>query len=604
MKIISVRIKNFKAFKEEYFEFKNKNLIVAKNGVGKTSIIDAIFWSLTGKLSKGGTKGFTPRINDIASESKGSWNLDVKTSVTTIFEHNGIDYEICREFEHDAKHIGKSTILFGRVGELNKLTPSGLEMNFQTINLKLDTLHFLTNPDIIFNDSYSQNDLRKKFFDLAHQTIKKDLPPMPAEWGALSLSNFTKFIDEIDSELKSNQRLKEDKIEFLRIHENIQEDVGYLEKELSRLREVEKNSVSLTESNNVALNQLRTNYNTEKSIYDREQQKVVFLEKDITSLQEQVKKLEQEISNFVIDEESLKKQTIEIVKKLENDFKNKQTKVLEKAREDTRCKTCGQIIQTTIEKMNATNNVIETWDIATAKQKAKETFNFLKEEKNSYKSKILSLLESHKQGIVVKQSEIEKIKNLNVPNEVVFKEQEQSNLTRITNLKEAGVITQTKIMEFAMKIEKINGVVKTNEMLKKIEADMKEQISRKEKIQDYFTQAIRIITEFFNKNLKGISISMFNYTKTTNTLKEAFEIQELKNFANDSEMNNGARIRAAVEILLLLQQAQGLNLPIILDEASRLDELDFLETIENQIIVLETKRDLDNNEITIKYNFK
>lgn len=604
MKIISVRIKNFKAFKEEHFEFKNKNLIVAKNGAGKTSIIDAIFWSLTGKLSKGGTKGFTPRINDITSESKGSWNLDVKTSVTTIFEHNGIDYEICREFEHDAKHIGKSTILFGRVGELNKLTPSGLEMNFQTINLKLDTLHFLTNPDIIFSDGYSQNDLRKKFFDLAHQTIKKDLPPMPAEWGALSLSNFTKFIAEIDSELKSNQRLKEDKIEFLRIHENIQEDVGYLEKELSRLREVEKNSVSLIESNNGALNQLRTNYNIEKSIYDREQQKVAFLERDITSLQEWVKKLEQEISNFVIDEESLKKQTIEIVKKLENDFKNKQTKVLEKAQENIRCKTCGQIIQTTIEKMNATNDAIETWDMTTAKQKAKETFNFLKEERNSYKSKILSLLESHKQGIIVKQSEIEKIKSLNVPNEVVFKEQEQSNLVRITNLKEAGVITQTKIMEFAMKIEKINGVVKTNEMLKKIEADMKEQISRKEKIQDYFTQAIRIITEFFNKNLKGISISMFNYTKTTNTLKEVFEIQELKNFANDSEMNNGARIRAAVEILLLLQQAQGLNLPIILDEASRLDELDFLETIENQIIVLETKRDLDNNEITIKYNFK
>lgn len=602
MKIISVRIKNFKAFKEEHFEFKNKNLIVAKNGAGKTSIIDAIFWSLTGKLSKGGTKGFTPRINDTTSESKGSWNLEVKTSVTTIFEHNGIDYEICREFEHDMKHIGKSTILFGRVGELNKLTPSGLEMNFQTINLKLDTLHFLTNPDIIFNDGYSQSDLRKKFFDLAHQTIKKDLPPMPAEWGALSLTNFTKFIDEINSELKVNQRIKEEKIEWLRINENIQEDVGYLEKELSRLKEVKSNNGNLIQSNNDALNQLRTNYNTAKSIYDREQQGVISLEREILVLQENTKKTEQELANSVIDESVLKQQTIEIVKKMELDFHNKQTETLKKAQEETRCKTCGQIVQTTLEKMN--NTTTETWDVVVAKQKAQEVFNLLKEEKKSYKSKLLSLIETYQKEILEKETKINGIKKMEVPNITIFKEQEQSNVSRIANLGIIDETTQNKIAEFTMKIEKINSVVKTNEMLKKIEADMKEQISKKEKIQDYFTQAIKIITEFFNKSLKGISISMFNYTKTTNTLKEVFEIQELKNFANDSEMNNGARIRAAVEILLLLQQAQGLNLPIILDEASRLDELDFLETIENQIIVLETKRDLTTDEITIKYNFK
>lgn len=602
MKIISVRIKNFKAFKEEYFEFKNKNLIVAKNGAGKTSIIDAIFWSLTGKLSKGGTKGFTPRINDITSESKGSWNLDVKTSVTTIFEHNGIDYEICREFEHDVKHIGKSTILFGRVGELNKLTPSGLEMNFQTINLKLDTLHFLTNPDIIFNDGYSQSDLRKKFFDLAHQTIKKDLPPMPAEWGALSLSNFTKFIDEINSELKVNQRIKEEKIEWLRINENIQEDVGYLEKELSRLKEVKSNNGNLIQSNNDALNQLRTNYNTAKSIYDREQQGVISLEREILVLQGNTKKTEQELANLVIDESALKQQTIEIVKKMELDFHNKQTETLKKAQEETRCKTCGQIIQTTLEKMN--NTTTETWDVTIAKQKAQEVFNLLKEEKKSYKSKLLSLIETYQKEILEKEAKINGIRKMEVPNITIFKKQEQSNVSRIANLGIIDETTQNKIAEFAMKIEKINSVVKTNEMLKKIETDMKEQISKKEKIQDYFTQAIKIITEFFNKSLKGISISMFNYTKTTNTLKEVFEIQELKNFANDSEMNNGARIRAAVEILLLLQQAQGLNLPIILDEASRLDELVFLETIKNQIIVLETKRDLTTDEITIKYNFK
>lgn len=602
MKIISVRIKNFKAFKEEYFEFKNKNLIVAKNGAGKTSIIDAIFWSLTGKLSKGGTKGFTPRINDITSESKGSWNLDVKTSVTTIFEHNGIDYEICREFEHDVKHIGKSTILFGRVGELNKLTPSGLEMNFQTINLKLDTLHFLTNPDIIFNDGYSQSDLRKKFFDLAHQTIKKDLPPMPAEWGALSLSNFTKFIDEINSELKVNQRIKEEKIEWLRINENIQEDVGYLEKELSRLKEVKSNNGNLIQSNNDALNQLRTNYNTAKSIYDREQQGVISLEREILVLQGNTKKTEQELANLVIDESALKQQTIEIVKKMELDFHNKQTETLKKTQEKTRCKTCGQIIQTTLEKMN--NTTTETWDVTIAKQKAQEVFNLLKEEKKAYKSKLLSLIETYQKEILEKEAKINGIRKMEVPNITIFKEQEQSNVSRIANLGIIDETTQNKIAEFAMKIEKINSVVKTNEMLKKIETDMKEQISKKEKIQDYFTQAIKIITEFFNKSLKGISISMFNYTKTTNTLKEVFEIQELKNFANDSEMNNGARIRAAVEILLLLQQAQGLNLPIILDEASRLDELVFLETIKNQIIVLETKRDLTTDEITIKYNFK
>ena len=52
--ITKVEIKNFRNITEKTIEFGERTLILGKNHIGKTNIIEAIYFCLTGKLLNGG----------------------------------------------------------------------------------------------------------------------------------------------------------------------------------------------------------------------------------------------------------------------------------------------------------------------------------------------------------------------------------------------------------------------------------------------------------------------------------------------------------------------------------------------------------------------
>lgn len=73
---------------------KNVNIVYARNGKGKTSVMYAVFWCLYGKVIDNKTKKEIPE-NDFLN-FRAQKNSDLKCSVKLVFEHDAIKYEFVR----------------------------------------------------------------------------------------------------------------------------------------------------------------------------------------------------------------------------------------------------------------------------------------------------------------------------------------------------------------------------------------------------------------------------------------------------------------------------------------------------------------------------
>lgn len=81
MKLKSIRIINFKAFKDYTFEPNGENILIkGDNGTYKTTIADAYYWLLLGENAEG-TPGFSPKPND----KEGDPIHKLTTSVEAVF---------------------------------------------------------------------------------------------------------------------------------------------------------------------------------------------------------------------------------------------------------------------------------------------------------------------------------------------------------------------------------------------------------------------------------------------------------------------------------------------------------------------------------------
>lgn len=87
MIIKKIRLQNFKKFEQKEFELKNENKIYGKNGEGKSTIKDAIFFCFYGRTSEGSAPDATKYIR----------NGKAKCQVEIEFEKDGENYIIRRE---------------------------------------------------------------------------------------------------------------------------------------------------------------------------------------------------------------------------------------------------------------------------------------------------------------------------------------------------------------------------------------------------------------------------------------------------------------------------------------------------------------------------
>ena len=99
MKILSIHLKNFRVFRDTFFEFstdqdKNVTLIIAENGSGKTTLSQAFIWCLYGKKDKKFKLTNAYCSSDTVNETPIGQKFE--TSVTVKLENNGIIYTITR----------------------------------------------------------------------------------------------------------------------------------------------------------------------------------------------------------------------------------------------------------------------------------------------------------------------------------------------------------------------------------------------------------------------------------------------------------------------------------------------------------------------------
>jgi len=201
IKIKKLYIKNFKVYKEQFFDFENKKLIVfdGPNGFGKSSIFDAIELLFTGQIRR--YKNLSLELND-GRENKSEnpfYNYDGEGDsivIKILFEFNKIEYILARsnvkigvpvlDFSHFDLHTLNSfeeEINFdNKVDDvfLEKFLGLNYKRDFEFINYieQEDTLVFLKKKEkdkkkgieYLFNTA-DYNDKIKKF-DLINKKLK------------------------------------------------------------------------------------------------------------------------------------------------------------------------------------------------------------------------------------------------------------------------------------------------------------------------------------------------------------------------------------------------------------------------------------------------
>ena len=138
MKIKSLRVQNFRKHKDFKVDFKKDvTIIIGENGIGKTSLIEAIYIALTGK-------SWRSNFNEITKQKSDWWRIDVMVDDekrTIKFKNNQ------KTFEIDGKK-------FSRLPQKNKMAvilfePSDLNLLYNSPSARRDFLDkFITGTDI------------------------------------------------------------------------------------------------------------------------------------------------------------------------------------------------------------------------------------------------------------------------------------------------------------------------------------------------------------------------------------------------------------------------------------------------------------------------
>ena len=650
MILISLHMENFKGIKSLDVNFSNKTSIKGQNAVGKTTIFDAFTWLLFNKNSAGEEKfNVRPldkdghRIDNVEIKVVGVINVDGKeVELSKVQKQNWV------------KKRGTDTVtLQGNVNsfEIDGYPKSEAEFKSYISGLAQSEEMFkmLTNPQ--YFSSLKWKEQRDILMKLVAEISDVELAKTDAKYAPL-IAELEKAPSTDDIRTKFSKALSEWKKKQAEIPVRIDEaekskiDVDVAEQELlkSDLERKIEALEDLISKSDVQIDEMRSEemhcqfemsaimqtMNNELSSKKREIENHKYEhERKLEDVRSSIRKAQDSIesSKKSISEQTLKK--AELAKK----YKEEKEKKFDDSKwvfdeSTTVCSLCGQRLpEDKIESLRADFSKRKADAIEAFNEEHAKTLSMIVDDGNACAEMIKKLTENNEELEntinTLKLNEAEEIDIINGFDEQIskipscadymqnaeyakLKAKQDKLLADIAELESKGV---DKAVEDARadkaklnsKLDEVNKVIAqaaNNVMIDdRIETLRDEQKEIGQKVADQ-EQMLYLLEEFIRFKLNKVSESINSHFKTVNFvlfkeqlnggIKDCCECSV--NGINYSDLNNGHRIVAGLDIISTLNELYGVYCPIFTDNAESVNDFN-LPNMEDQMILLEVSCD-------------
>lgn len=575
--ILNLIIKGFKGYKEEAeFNFSDYTKITGDNGLGKTSIGEAIMWGLYGCNLNGNSKADSELLN------KSSKEIRVKLQFKSNNEY------------HVVERIKK-----GKIAEVyldEKLTTQIQLTSF--IGIQKDIFLSIFNP--MYFMTLTPSEARKFIADILPNISKEDI------FNSLQAEAYPIEIIKYDDFLNPNvymSRIREKILELEKDYTFMQGSLASKEEEFRKLViNVADTSQAKGEFDEKLLLQYEKEYEELLS-----QQPII---QDAQSLLKEKNELEKEIIKIKNQRVELE-DTMELEKNLSEMYGR--LRVMEKQRDKfmslkDKCPTCGQKIQEDHMVDVIIQFETEISEISSKIQDYQSELNILNElnneKKNMFQQEILERVSEIKEQISVISQVITEIDENNTRTEIEFgdsihykKYKLKKSINELKAIKDSfqKESTEREVM-LKNKVDIEEGIKKLKQRLEKNLNDKKELNMKVEALKKFNTKYLEMQNQIISKYLNKTTIELQKLVKTTGELKDCFEIfYEGKEYRLTS---TSEKIKTGLEIANLIMNLTSCILPVFIDNSESITTYEKLNT---QII---EARVIPNEKISISCSEK
>lgn len=614
MKLIirNIKIKNFKGTLDQELSFsENKNVIEGENGIGKTTILDAITWCLFGKNfadekqfkikpiidgeeKKDLSTSVELKINDKVIER--IWDKDTTTikvdgvkfgsrEFTDYLKDNFMitdeEFKALSNIEYIPKLHWKDlrSLIMGLVGEITneEVYAKG---NFNLIQEKIDSVGVeKTAENITETKSLLTNEIKKILGNIDQKT--KDIHELVIdEKEQKELEKRKGKVKKQIENYNSLQQIKTNQEKDLAILENLKNDAKQLETSISNLEKLKLEYQKTYDESNIDVSILKEN-------------KIKTIDNRIVQRKNDIDLLNQEKTTIMVQRTELKKlYDGELSKeiRIENDKcsacgqplpKEKIEEVLANLKKQAIDKANGYAAQARVKKSRLDEiEIVLTQYNEDIKDYELEKERVLTEKIDSSQESDIQI--TMKKNIEKANQDIENYKKQILDTEVNinFRESEIAK-HQVIELEDNIVSLQQELEEITKKLAVSDTVSIFKEQLKKLENEHQKLLNEKELLNEREQQLIL----FNNTKAEMLRDKVRHNFKladfiTQETTKDGKLIETFKLAVNGIEynaLNTGMKILVALDLIDNIQRLKDKRLPILMDglgELTRLPEVD------------------------------
>ncbi len=538
-----IKLQDFKCFGNKEFSFSNKrNRIKGSNGTGKTTLSESLVFTLIGKTLIGGKLANEP----IDAEGSIKENYNQKLNIT--IEVDGKDYVIEKEIVNaSVKKLTINKETFNKLADFNKeiLKILGVDSNEEFL--------ILSNPKYL--NSLDNKTARRYLISLINNKPDFEFVSLKTPENDVLNEYKTILVKELTEGISLNNLLDSKTQELKNIKKEIEDYKLLLNSKNETLTKISQDNQLNLETLD-KLKEKKTNLQNEISDINRKNELIVTKKTEFNKLKNEIENISIKIksNNQDIEQNNTTKQSYSLeLETLKGEFE-----ALAAKQPSSICPMCNKEspnMQAHFEQEK--NKKLDLMDIK---------FKEIKEKIVSIDKNIIN----SKENIKILENELKILETKKTALE--FEDNELKNTTTLND-----------------EISKINETIGSYDAINIIKTELNEiqdKLNHKEKLFDQLEQEEFFLMDilkdkatYYNKTinsqLKNSKVSLFELKKNGN-IKEIFTIT--RNGIKYNLLNWANQINAGIELITFLQAQKNINLPIFIDNAEAVNQLQTFES--------------------------